>query len=375
MGGFEHFLSQFADDTTLFVKNFQNLPLMWSCVRKYERATGMKVNVKKTEGIRAGALRGEEYDWHANGDVRLTTRLEGGKVVADLSVGLGANIAWCKKGDYIISLGTPIGDDFSLDRFWESKMNKTKRVMAGWHDINNVTPYGRALLANTSVFGRYRYYNCTLFMDKRNRAAITEDVQKLVWEKDFELDPDEVGSDLNSRRWIADAVQYNPRRAGGLGLLLWDDHVKALAAMTLFRYMDARQEPWKQVLDQYFARYQEGRGAIFTTIPVAEMCKSLSGRARTLPKFFVFALRSLREIKIEPTEPGWYQSTAEARAEPPWTSQRITLTDTSLSDVCRFDMQFNRVQDLWDFETGEPYSDEFVMHYASSVLPTENAAW
>ena len=150
VGGFEHFLSQFADDTTLFVKNFQNLPLMWSCVRKYERATGMKVNIKKTEGIRAGALRGEEYDWHANGDVRLTTRLEGGKVVADLSVGLGANIAWCKKGDYIISLGTPIGDDFSLDRFWESKMNKTKRVMAGWHDINNVTPYGRALLANTS---------------------------------------------------------------------------------------------------------------------------------------------------------------------------------------------------------------------------------
>ena len=75
VGGFEHFLSQFADDTTLFVKNFQNLPLMWSCVRKYERATGMKVNIKKTEGIRAGALRGEEYDWHANGDVRLTTRL------------------------------------------------------------------------------------------------------------------------------------------------------------------------------------------------------------------------------------------------------------------------------------------------------------
>ena len=72
--------------------------------------------------------------------------------------------------------------------------------MARWHDIDHITPFGRSLLANSSVFGRYRYYNCTLFMNKRVRGAIASDAQVLVWERDFELDPDEIGADLSSRR-------------------------------------------------------------------------------------------------------------------------------------------------------------------------------
>ena len=115
----------------------------------------MKVNVTKTEGIRCGKLRDKSLDWQARGEVRATLRVRGGAIEADITVGTGANIAWCKKGDYSISLGTPIGDGFSPDRFWESNMNKTKGIMARWHDIDHITPFGRSLLANTSVFGRY----------------------------------------------------------------------------------------------------------------------------------------------------------------------------------------------------------------------------
>ena len=111
--------------------------------------------------------------------------------------------------------------------------------------------------------------------------------------------------------------------------------------------------PWKGVLDWWFGRYQEGRGAVFTTIPTRDLIKSrVAGRASRLPAFYRRALKHLRETTLVPIKPGQYISQEEAQAEPLWTSRRFELSDRSRADKWRFELTLNRVRDLIDPSRG-----------------------
>ena len=57
-----------------------------------------------------------------------------------------------------ISLGVPIGWDFSEEEFWWTKYRKCKSYIAHWHDVERMSPYGKSLLANACVYGRFRYW-------------------------------------------------------------------------------------------------------------------------------------------------------------------------------------------------------------------------
>ena len=62
----------------------------------FEKASGQKVNVSKTEAVLGGSYRRQPPvtppEWKV-----------------------------CREGDYIISLGVPIGNDFDEDEFWTAK--------------------------------------------------------------------------------------------------------------------------------------------------------------------------------------------------------------------------------------------------------------
>ena len=90
---------------------------MWTLINEtYEPATGMKVNVDKTEGLRCGRLKASIFDREATSHNYNTHNNE---TLLSISVGRGYGIKWCKRGEYIISLGVPIGWDFSWWRaFW-----------------------------------------------------------------------------------------------------------------------------------------------------------------------------------------------------------------------------------------------------------------
>ena len=104
---------------------------MWHIITEiYEPATGMKVNVTKTEGLRLGRLKREEYERELGNHVHTTLKVEGPGVRLELNPSKGGGIQWCKEGDYIVSLGIPIGWDFNLKAFWRSKYSKCKSLMA-----------------------------------------------------------------------------------------------------------------------------------------------------------------------------------------------------------------------------------------------------
>ena len=125
---------------------------MWQVLDLYEKATGGKVNVSKTEGLACGKLRGEQYDFEREGSVDALVKVEGGRVTLELKVGRGGGIKWCKKGEYVVSLGVPHGWDFHEGDFWRSKYRKAKAPMAHWHDVERMSPHGSALVGNIVSF-------------------------------------------------------------------------------------------------------------------------------------------------------------------------------------------------------------------------------
>ena len=106
IGETEHKLSCFADDTMLALRNYAAIPHVFDTILPmYEAATGMRVNVTKTEGLQLGALRRQPPP---------TEALRGG--------------SWCEEGDFITSLGVPIGNNYDEAAFWLTKYNKAKSL-------------------------------------------------------------------------------------------------------------------------------------------------------------------------------------------------------------------------------------------------------
>ena len=331
VGKEEYRLSMFADDTTLLIRNYSYIPYLFdTLLPMYEAATGMKVNISKTEGLRLGRLRRPDSpppDY------------------------LPTGIAWCAEGDYIVSLGVPIGNNFNERTFWLTKYNRCKSLIAHWYEIPSLTILGRAMLANTMILSRFRYWAQCIHMPEDIARAISSDVQALIWGRDPEFDPEELGTELLNRRWIRNQSQYLPTKEGGLSLLHWPSHLHALEGIVWHKYSDSTQAAWKQILDQWVGgRFIHGRGTPFTTIPAAWQLRSLTYRKSSLPKFFRYGLAHLRTLTLTPTTPGRFRSEDEARAEPFWYSHRHTIRNTTHYETWQTKFHLNRLQDMVVFE-------------------------
>ena len=155
----------------------------------------MKVNVTKTEGLRLGRLKRKEFEKELGRSIRTPLKVTGTHIKLEIQVSKGWGIEWCKEGDYIVSLGVPIGWNYDLKAFWRSKYYKCKSLMAGWNDVERMSPQGSAMVGNSMVYSRFRYWAHCLAMSKEVRTAIDRDTQNLVWGKDIHYDPDELGSE------------------------------------------------------------------------------------------------------------------------------------------------------------------------------------
>jgi hypothetical protein len=227
------------------------------------------------------------------------------------------------------------------------------------------------MVGNAMIYSRFRYWAHCLALSKEVRLAIGRDVKALIWGKDIHYDPDELGSE-KVKAFVQEVSQCLPCRQGGVGSLYWEGHEKALTSYTLFQYNNGRSMPWKGVLDWWFGKFHEGRGAVFTTIPPSDLTKSRArGRASRLPTFYRRALRHLREAKLVPIKPNHYTSHAEAQAEPVWTSPRIEISDRSMAEKWRYELTLNSVLDLIDPRTGEVWSEAKKRRFICEGLEVE----
>ena len=119
-------ISQFADDTLFMLRTYASQRGMWRLITLFEDATGMRLNKKKTEGIRCGRLASKPIPQIEGLDITSTQ--------------------WVKFGTYVRLLGIP---------FWES--GTTMRMSFSELSMTNArvrSPLGLITTCAPSLEGR-----------------------------------------------------------------------------------------------------------------------------------------------------------------------------------------------------------------------------
>ena len=316
-------LSQFADDTVLLLRTFKSINRVWKILGKLEDATGQKVNKTKTEGLLLGALRGDRRapDW----------------------------IKWCRDGEYLISLGVPFGNGFEgsqqeLD-FWKEKYHKTKCIMARWSAIFALTLRGRVMIANSMIYSRFRYWTQCMIMPDEIIQWLEEDIHELMWAKDPHFESGQEGQEVATKRKIKDSTAKIAWRNGGIGLLVWDEHLKSLRKKWVLRYLNHETGAWKVVLDHWMcAGHTLGRGVLIST-----------GETPEAPnEFWKRAVEEFKELKARRRSER-FESVEEMLAEPIWESHIVKAPNLQNKDIWEEELGLRQIKDWYDRGTGKPW--------------------
>eukprot|EP00959_Pyramimonas_sp_CCMP1952_P320671 6710493-Pyramimonas_sp.AAC.1 len=111
------------------------------------------------------------------------------------------------------------------------------------------------------IYSRFRYPAQCMLIPKEILDYIEEDVQSLIWDRDPSLDEEKLGSSKHGKRYMRKDCQYNHKSRLGIGLLNFANHLRALQANWILKYLDGSQAPWKSVLDEWLCRNNRDRGS------------------------------------------------------------------------------------------------------------------
>jgi len=209
-------LSQFADDTVVYLKSFAHLDHLWTVLSNWCDATGMRLNRTKTEAVRLGNLKKTN--------------------VPDAQATQGIN--WVKPGKWITILGFPFGESPDLAAFWEAKYFKCKQLLAHWHAIKGLTTFARAQILNSLVYSRFRYWIYGLVMPKHVTNWLLNDAYAILWDRNLTILPDDTGTLSSARPFMKEGAALQGRASLGVAALHWPSHVKAIQAQIMIHYLN-----------------------------------------------------------------------------------------------------------------------------------------
>ena len=215
IGDLHHKISHFADDTIGFLKSIGMLARFENHIKTFCEATNMKENVAKRDYIGIGSL----------GHIP-TTDMEGAQCVWSDSKNRFTNPGWTEPGDFLISLGIPIGNSFDVFSFLKGKYTKAKQILISTAFVADKGLVGKSRLLNANYYGKLRYYMCPLVFPNKLIKAMETDANSFLWRKNPNLSLDELGSNKKTGKWISAKATYRPIKKGGAGLLSLRAHLR-----------------------------------------------------------------------------------------------------------------------------------------------------
>ena len=332
------FISQFADDTTLLLKNTNQLRPAFRGVQRWCAATGMKENIGKRIGLPMGSYRGDSRFLKDSRTQHEYIR----------------SIKWVQEDEWAISLGVPVGNDLNTEKWWRKKIEAVRCITAKWN-IKRKGFFGRNLMVQAMYYGRYRYWVWSLPMSKVVINMIQADATQLIWAKD----PDLERMPVRVRRFVQHRTAIGPRTQGGMREMLWAEHVRAIQANVVMRYLHPAKATWKGVLDAMLLRnskgeelFGAGRGILMCELSIGERTKLLSA----LPKKSRFIKDCIRAH--------WARGITQdcsvkdgLAAEPLWHTPRFRI-------VCNWRVRHyfvnvlnvTQISDIIDYDTDRPFT-------------------
>ena len=345
VGGLQPFrVSQFADDSVMLLADTgRDLETMWRLVEVFEKGTGMRVNKSKTEGLQLGrsATDAAPTLFASTGDAKYTALVSATQtslLLRTSSLGtpdtdlvtvtrvypspqeaaraylatrqarrplpfeallkiMGPNrepyyclnateaardIVWCKEGEWLISLGIPIGRDFDPGDFLATKVGEIRSRLTRWNGrLARIPTTSRVQLVNSLLLSRVWYWAPVLQFPAHVTAQLTALASKTIWTKNPHHNPLRTPSPGRQKPWIKQSAAGRRRAQGGLGVVDIRGRVAAAQADSVARLFDHGTGRWKELLLHFLSRASRGapygRDLLLSTVPTSALQKALSG--------------------------------------------------------------------------------------------------
>ena len=214
--GIEVKLSQYADDTTLYLQGDKgSLCAVMGILGWFKKLSGLGVNREKTKVIKIGAYRGRSIPWEGKFGLTWTTSFE--------VLGVKYNI-------------NTMGEITELNL--QSKKVEIKKLIAVWSS-RRLTPYGKVVIIKSLLYSKFTHLLLSLPSQKPQTL-------------------NELGDIINNFLWAGKPAKFSRHileaeiKEGGLKLHNLIDFNHALKISWLKRYL-ASQGKWRNLICEEFA--------------------------------------------------------------------------------------------------------------------------
>ena len=228
---------QHADDTTFLLSDISSIKSVQKVIYLYEKASGSKCNVEKTEllVLGQGNVKREEFNFPI-------------------------------RKDFIEVLGVCIGNDNNTieTENWKNKTDSCCNVLKRWKG-RNPSFKGKALVINSLVVSRLTYLATILPVPRWVVDSVKESVVEFMWG--------------GKKPAISYTVLLQPVEKGGLNLCDFDMKKDALRMKYISKLLSNNINPMLKRLMLYFLNNYENMNLglhIFSTVPQDKSIRKLS---------------------------------------------------------------------------------------------------
>lgn len=246
---YRHRVTAYADDATLTLKDDSSVAYAFDQIHVYEKASGSKLNMTKTEGLYIG-----EHAGKTTGPVPIT---------------------W--KSDSLKILGCKIGNDMRQD--WDKALDKLRNKLANWQK-RNITICGKTTLIKAYGLAGITYLASVFPLPESVALQLHKVIFTFLWNHRNEL--------------VTRETCHLPKTNGGLAIPNLTLHAKALQTKWLRMVID------KEYTARWvgYARYWTGFSVGLMKDEWAWLRSNLvpHGDPNSIPKWYAVMLQGIKQI-------------------------------------------------------------------------------
>jgi len=192
------------------------------------------------------------------------------------------DIGWCKEGEWLISLGIPIGRSFDPGDFLATKVSEIRARLTRWNGrLARIPTASRVQLVNSLLLSKVWYWAPVLQFPKQVTDQLTTLANRTIWARNPHHNTMRTPSPGRWKPWVKRSAAGRRRGLGGLGVVDIGGRIAAAQADSVARLFDHGTGRWKEVLLNFLSRASSGapygRDLLLSTIPISAVQKALSG--------------------------------------------------------------------------------------------------
>ena len=199
-------LAQYADDTTVFVKDTQSITNLFNLLEKFERVSGLRINQTKSELLWLGS-------WRLRKDKILSLKLSEEPINA-----LGIHFSY--------------NDERAIEKNFYDKLGSLKKVLNIWSS-RDISVYGKINIVKTLALSKLTFV-CSV-LDTPN--GFTEEVNKIIFNFIWKY----------KQPKIKRSTIIKCKEEGGLNMTDFTLFDKALKLCWVKRLCSTDDAPWKAI--------------------------------------------------------------------------------------------------------------------------------